>query len=171
MKRTPLILAAALVFNLGIMTAVAEAQQRGQAPTPRSGSTSAGPVSPGSTSGAGVWDPTGTGGCTPGGIPGSGGGGIPCGAAATDTVTVYTFKLLPGIPCIFNGRPCGTQQFALACTDAGGSIQVRNRQTGCYLPETEAPRLERAVADQVRALTARSSGNRRPGASPPVRQD
>lgn len=78
MTRTALILAGAIAFDLGVMAAAAQAQQRTQGPAPRSAPTSTGPVS-----GGAVVAPAGTGapgGCTPG-LPGPSGATGPCAGA------------------------------------------------------------------------------------------
>jgi hypothetical protein len=99
MKRTALILAGAVAFDLGVMAVAAQAQQAGDPPPSSSGTNineglitntnskfptqpSTGTVSPGPrTGGTAVWDPTGTGGCTPG-SPLSGGTANPCAPGA-----------------------------------------------------------------------------------------
>lgn len=84
MKRTALILAGAAVFDLGVMTVAAHAQQQMRPPTVRIPTTSTGPTVPGPGAGGAVVDPTGpggSGGCTPG-SPIRGGTANPCGPAA-----------------------------------------------------------------------------------------
>ncbi len=85
MKRTALILAGAVAFDLGVMAVAAQAQQQTQAPPVRIPTTSTGPTFPGSGEGGAVVDPTGpggNGGCTPGGVPRPGRPSEPCGPAA-----------------------------------------------------------------------------------------
>lgn len=131
MKRSALILAGAVALNLGIMTATAEAQQRGQAPTNtdvidvkdqlnlvapqrsqtppvRIPSTSTGPTFPGPGQGGAVIDPAGpggSGGCTPGGISSAGGLGNPCGPAAYPP---FHYERLPHDRCVLSHVPEGT---------------------------------------------------------------
>lgn len=78
MKRTALILAGAVAFDLGVMVVAAQAQQQGDIPPtrPTHGSPMSGPIY-----GLVVQDPTGTGGCTPG-SPLSSGTANPCAPAA-----------------------------------------------------------------------------------------
>lgn len=180
MKRTALILAGAAVFDLGIMAVAAQAQSRTQAPVPRTG----GPGSPGSTGGGAVVAPTGSGGCTPSGVVVPGSAGRPCAPALKLAEDLDIFKI-------------DSVNTVESCLARRGEVVMQEGQRQCQLPNRDpaargtpigapggpgGPPVGPLPDDPSRLATGTNPegrqgvrlppvGNRRPGASPPVRQD
>lgn len=172
MKRTALILAGAAVFDLGVMTVAAQAQQQTRPPRVSIPTTSTGPTVPGPGAGGAVVDPTGpggSGGCTPG-SPIRGGTANPCGPAA-----ISDQAAAGNLTSFLSTAQPGGQTRGGVVTDHKGErviymkIDLTNTLQACTARGGQAVTHEGAQQCRIPAPAAPSVGNptRRPGGIPP----